>query len=142
MNSVVDVTHSFENIYTYMYERIYTVRERMIRICIQRGDSSGSKILILMNFASLFRLFKHEMLRTVKTELSSFIFERIVYARYINLSMSIFGKYSVNQDTRVSQDVNFHSFALQLSFLPVKSVPLAHVESPTNPLQAPLRMFN
>lgn len=88
----------------------------MIRICIQRGDSSGSKILILMNFASLFRLFKHEMLRTVKTELSSFIFERIVYARYINLSMSIFGKYSVNQDTRVSQDVNFHSFALQLSF--------------------------
>lgn len=116
MNSVVDVTHSFENIYTYMYERIYTVRERMIRICIQRGDSSGSKILILMNFASLFRLFKHEMLRMVKTELSSFIFERIVYARYINLSMSIFGKYSVNQDTRVSQDVNFHSFALQLSF--------------------------
>lgn len=62
--------------------------------------------------------------------------------RYINFSMSIFGKYSVNQDTRVSQDVNFHSFALQLSFLPVKSVPLAHVESSTNPLQAPLRMFN
>lgn len=24
MNSVVDVTHSFENIYTYMYERICT----------------------------------------------------------------------------------------------------------------------
>lgn len=90
---------------------VRSVRERMIRICIQRGDSSGSKILILMNFASLFRLFKHEMLRT---ELSSFIFES--FMRYINLSMSIFGKYSVNQDTRVSQDVNFHSFALQLSF--------------------------
>lgn len=138
MNSVVDVTHSFENIYTYMYERIYTVRERMIRICIQRGDSSGSKILILMNFASLFRLFKHEMLRT---ELSSFISERIVYAIYQSFYVDLW-KIFCKSGTRVSQDVNFHSFALQLSFLPVKSVPLAHVESSTNPLQAPLRMFN